>query len=424
MGRLALGRTGNGRDDFGRGPPLPEERSSSLEPPPTVTNSSRLREVAFLFLRLGCTSFGGPAAHVALMEAEVVTRRKWVTREEFLDLFAATNLIPGPNSTEMAIHLGYRRAGVPGLIAAGACFIGPAALITAGFAVAYVHLRTLPALSSILYGIRPAILSIVLAAIARLVVPKKKDWFFLIVGGLAAIATVAGANEILVLLAGVALGFFRAYAQRSREREEEKPSAPKSSSNILFPFALGSSAAFGATSKLGALTLFFLKVGSILYGSGYVLIALLRAGLVTERGWLKENELLDAVAIGQFTPGPVLSTATFIGYLIEGPLGAIAATLAIFLPSFLFVWASAPYIPKLRASKLFSGLLDGASAASLGLLVAATMVLARGALVDIPAVLILALALPIALQPKINATWVVVGGAVAGIVTQRLGVAP
>lgn len=298
---------------------------------PLATNQDRLREVALLFLRLGFTSFGGPAAHVALMEAEVVTRRKWVTRDEFLDLFAATNLIPGPNSTEMAIHLGYRRAGIPGLFLAGACFIGPAALITAGFAIAYVKLRSVPALSSVLYGIRPAILAIVLAAMARLVLPKKKDWFFLIIGGMATLATIAGANEILVLLAGAGIGLGKAYRLASHQ-EKHAPKPPQS--KAIFPLVFASSSLLAAGSKLGALTLFFLKVGSILYGSGYVLIALLRAGLVTERGWLSENELLDAVAIGQFTPGPVLSTATFIGYLIEGPVGAIAATLAIFLPSF------------------------------------------------------------------------------------------
>ena len=378
--------------------------------------------MALLFLRLGFTSFGGPAAHVALMEAEVVTRRKWVTRDEFLDLFAATNLIPGPNSTEMAIHLGYRRAGMPGLVAAGACFIGPAALITAGFAIAYVHLRTVPALSSILYGIRPAILAIVLAAITRLVIPKKKDWFFLTLGLMAAAATILGVNEILVLVTGALIGLFKTKINGSASQTRPPSSTTdKSSSNAFFPLAFGASATLGASSKLAALTLFFLKVGSILYGSGYVLIALLRTGLVTERGWLTENELLDAVAIGQFTPGPVLSTATFIGYLIEGPSGAIAATLAIFLPSFLFVRLSAPYIPKLRASKHFSGLLDGASAASLGLLAAATLVLGRGALVNIPAVLILVAALPAALQPTLNATWIVVGGALAGLLVKSLG---
>lgn len=372
--------------------------------------------MALLFLRLGCTAFGGPAAHVALMEAEVVTRRKWVTRDEFLDLYAATNLIPGPNSTEMAIHLGFRRAGLPGLVVAGVCFIGPAALITAGFAIAYVHLRKVPALSSILWGIRPAILAIVLAAMVRLILPKKKDYSYLFLGLFAAIATIAGATEILVLLAGCAIGLLKSHF-------DNPPKSPpnKTESKAFFPLALWSSTALGATSKLGGLTLFFLKVGSILYGSGYVLIALLRTGLVEERGWLTENELLDAVAIGQFTPGPVSSTATFIGYLIEGPLGAIAATLAIFLPSFLFVLFSAPYIPKLRSSPLFSGLLDGASAASLGLLAAATVVLARGAIVNLPALVILIVALPAAMQPKLNATWIVVGGALAGILGHFFG---
>lgn len=380
--------------------------------------------MALLFLRLGFTAFGGPAAHVALMEAEVVVRRKWVTREEFLDLFAATNLIPGPNSTEMAIHLGYRRAGTPGLVVAGACFILPAALITAGFAMAYERLRTLPALEGLLYGLKPAMLSIVLAAMARLVLPRKKDYFFLSLGLAAAAASVLGVNEIGVLFGGAALG---AIVPGSK-KPPEKPTSDttkKSSSPAVLALPLTASVATAGGTKLLPLGLFFLKVGSILYGSGYVLIALLRAGLVTERGWLTEAELLDAVAIGQFTPGPVLSTATFIGYLIEGPAGAATATLAIFLPSFVFVRASAPILPKMRASPRLAGLLDGAAAASLGLLGAATIALGRGALVDLPAWLILAAALPVAMQPKINATWIVVFGAVAGLaVRAALGHSP
>ena len=365
-----------------------------------------------MFLRLGFTSFGGPAAHVALMEAEVVVRRKWVTREEFLELFAATNLIPGPNSTEMAIHLGYRRAGTPGLVVAGACFIVPAALITAGFAVAYTRLRSLPALEGLLYGLKPAMLSIVLAAMVRLVLPRRKDWFFVGLGAAAATASVLGLNEVVVLFGGAAIG-----ALRIPKRPEEPPAAPKTtnSSPAVLAWPLVASVATSGGSKILPLGLFFLKVGSILYGSGYVLIALLRAGLVTERGWLTEAELLDAIAIGQFTPGPVLSTATFIGYLIEGPAGAAVATLAIFLPSFLLVRASAPILPKMRAAPRLAGLLDGAAAASLGLLVAATIALGRGALVDLPAWLILAAAVPVAMQPKINATWIVVGGALAGL---------
>ncbi len=375
-----------------------------------------------MFLRLGATSFGGPAAHVALMEAEVVTLRKWVTREEFLELFAATNLIPGPNSTEMAIHLGYRRAGTPGLVAAGACFILPAALITAGFAVAYARLREVPALGGLLYGLKPAMLSIVIAAMARLVLPRKKDWFFLALSLAAAAGSVLGGNEVVVLFGGAAIG---AILPRGKKSPPEPGSGKKNAGSpgavLGLPIVAGV-ATVGGT-KLLPLGLFFLKVGSILYGSGYVLIALLRAGLVTDRQWLTEAELLDAVAIGQFTPGPVLSTATFIGYLIEGPAGAAVATLAIFLPSFLFVWASAPILSKMRASWRLSGLLNGAAAASLGLLLAATIALGQGALVDVPAWVILGAALPLAMQPKLNATWIVVGGAMAGLAAQALRLA-
>ena len=376
--------------------------------------------MAFLFLRLGFTAFGGPLAHVALMEAEVVTRRKWVTRDEFLDLLAATNLIPGPNSTEMAIHLGHRRAGIPGLFVAGACFILPAALITAGFAYAYARFRTLPALGGLLYGLKPAILAIVAAAMVRLVLPRKKDALFLTLAALATAASLLGAPEVPILLAGGAVAaLVRGRGPASRPPKDEPKRA---STGIVFGVPALAGAALASTgSRLLPLGLFFLKVGSILYGSGYVLIAFLREGLVAERGWLSEAELLDAVAIGQFTPGPVLTTATFVGYLVEGPAGAAVATLAIFAPSFLFVLLSAPLIPRLRASRPLGALLDGVGAAALGLLLAAFVPLARGALVDWPALVIFLLAIPLAMQTKINATWIVVGGAALGIAARMAG---
>jgi chromate transporter len=376
--------------------------------------------VALLFLRLGFTAFGGPVAHVALMEAEVVTRRKWVTRDEFVDLLAATNLIPGPNSTEMAIHLGHRRAGIPGLFVAGACFILPAALITAGLAFAYAHFHALPQLEGLLYGLKPAILAIVGAAMARLVLPRKKDALFLVVATLAAAASLLGAPEIPILLAGGAV----AALIRGRGAEEKPPNggSKRASPGLVLGLPALAGAVASAGSRLLPLGLFFLKVGSILYGSGYVLIAFLREGLVEERGWLSEAELLDAVAIGQFTPGPVLTTATFVGYLVEGPAGAAVATLAIFAPSFLFVLLSAPLIPRLRASRPLGALLDGVGAAALGLLVAAFVPLARGALVGWPALVIFLLAIPLAMQPKINATWIVVGGAALGLLARMAGI--
>ncbi|WP_248913765.1 chromate efflux transporter [Polyangium aurulentum] len=370
-------------------------------------------------MRLGFTAFGGPVAHVALMEAEVVTRRKWVTRDEFMDLLAATNLIPGPNSTEMAIHLGHRRAGVPGLFVAGACFILPAALITAGFAFAYARYRTLPELGGLLYGLKPAILAIVGAAMVRLVLPRKKDALFLIVAAIAAAASLLGAPEVPILLAGGAVAAsIRGRGPASRPPKDEPKRA---SPGLVFGLPALAGAAASAGSRLLPLGLFFLKVGSILYGSGYVLIAFLREGLVVERGWLSEAELLDAVAIGQFTPGPVLTTATFVGYLVEGPAGAVVATLAIFAPSFLFVLLSAPLIPRLRASRPLGALLDGVGAAALGLLVAAFVPLARGAFVGWPAFVIFLLAVPLAMQPKLNATWIVVGGAALGIAVRMAG---
>jgi chromate transporter len=351
--------------------------------------------------------------HIALMEEELVKRRNWLSREEFLDLLGAANLIPGPNSTELAIHLGYKRAGWPGLLLAGACFILPAALITGLFAWVYVRFGTIPEVGFLLYGIKPAILAVVLGALFRLAKTTYKNAFPIVISVLAVAASLAGGDELFVLFGGGFLGIARVLATTKKE-------TPKAAAFVLLGLPASTLPTTLAEASLTKLGLFFLKIGSVLYGSGYVLISFLRGGLVTERHWLTEQQLLDAVAIGQFTPGPVFTTATFIGYLIQGVPGAIVATLGIFLPSFVFVALTNPWIPKMRSSKVLSGFLDGVNPAALGLMAAVVIQLGADALVGWPAWVIGALAAPLALFTKLNPTWLIVGGAILGFVSSLL----
>jgi chromate transporter len=398
---------------------------------------ARLLELARLFLRLGVVSFGGPAVHVALMEEEVVRRLKWLTPEEFLDLMGAANLIPGPNSTELAIHIGYRRAGTAGLVLSGACFILPAALITAGFAWAYTRFRYVPAVGALLYGLKPAILGVVAAAIVRLARTALKNegkrWFSAIVGVSAMGASLAGGDELAVLFGAGALGLVRATAKGSGGAKGATKGDERAAgfSPLIAQVgatgaacAAGAAGAAGAKGSLLALALYFLKVGSLLYGGGYVLVSFLRGDLVVERGWITERELLDAVAIGQATPGPVFSTATFIGYLLHGPAGAALATAAIFLPSFVLVRATSPFVQRMRASIALGGFLDGVNAGAIGLMGAVLVTLAGGALVGWPAWVIGVLGVAAALIPKLNPTWVLLGGAAAGLLVSVTRIAP
>jgi chromate transporter len=293
-----------------------------------------LRELAWLFGKLGFTAFGGPAAHIAMMEDEVVRRRKWMTHERFLDLLGATNLIPGPNSTELAIHIGHARAGWSGLVVAGACFILPAVLIVAAIAWAYVRFGALPAMAGVLYGIKPVIIAVVIQALWGLGKAAVKTPFLAVVGALAVAASFAGINELAVLGAA---GVIVAVGRGARR--------PRASSWLPWPLlSAGSTGATAAAFGLWPLFLFFVKVGSVLFGSGYVLLAFLRSDLVDHLHWLTESQLLDAVAVGQVTPGPVFTTATFIGYVLGGAPGAGVATIGIFLPAFVFVAISGPLL--------------------------------------------------------------------------------
>ena len=376
---------------------------------------SAIKEVALLFLRLGTTAFGGPAAHIAMMEDEVVRRRRWVTHEHFLDLLAATNLIPGPNSTEMAIHLGHRRAGWAGLCVAGVCFIVPASLITLALAWAYVHFGARPQGEALLYGVKPVVIAVVVQALWGLTRAAVKTKLLAVLTVVAVGATALGINELVVLLAAGTLGA-AVYAASARGSLTAAWVGP----NTLAPIATSAVAAVTPFS-MAALFLFFLKVGAVLFGSGYVLLAFLRADLVDHWHWLTDKQLLDAVAIGQITPGPVFTTATFIGYLLAGGSGAAIATVGIFLPSFVFVAVSGPLVPRLRASPATGAFLDGVVVGSLALMAVVTFVLARAAIVDVPTALLAAASAFLLVRFRLNSAWLVLGGALVGLGVVALG---
>jgi len=371
-----------------------------------------LGELARLFLRLGITSFGGPAAHIAMMEDEVVQRRGWFTRAEFLDLVGATNLIPGPNSTELAIHIGHRRAGWPGLLVAGASFILPAVLIVAAMAWAYVRLGSLPEVGWLLYGVKPVVIAVVLQALWRLGTTAVTSPLLATVAALSVVAVLLHVNEIAVLgLAGALVALIRSgTAGAGRVASSALP--------LGIPLGLGGVAAASMSVGLWPLFLFFAKVGSVLFGSGYVLLAFLRSGLVMERGWLTESQLLDAIAVGQLTPGPVFTTATFIGYLLARAPGAAVATVGIFLPAFFFVAISGPLVPRIRRSRVAGAVLDGVNAASLALMAVVSVQLGAAALVDGATMVLAAVSLVALVRWRVNSAWLVFGGAAAGLLVQ------
>ncbi len=366
-----------------------------------------------LFLKLGLTSFGGPAAHVAMMHDEVVVRRKWVSDQEFLDLLGATYLIPGPNSTEMAIHLGFVRAGWLGLVAGGACFILPAFLIVLGLAWIYAQYGALPQVTWLMYGIKPVVIAIIVQAILGLggkALKSLPTWAACL--GVLALYFL-GANEVVLLFAGGLAVMLVANLGRIRPRMEAA---------LLLPLGLPAAAA-AAPIPFSLPTLFwiFLKIGSVLYGSGYVLLAFLRSDLVVRLGWLTDAQLINAIAIGQVTPGPVFTTATFIGYQLGALPGAVLATLGIFLPSFILVALTNRFIPRLRQSPWLSALLDGVNAASLGLMVAVTWQIAQSSFVDLWTAGIALAALVLLLRFKVNSTWLIFGGAAIGVLKALLG---
>jgi len=367
-----------------------------------------LAEVAGVFLRLGLTSFGGPAAHTAMMHNEVVRRRRWLGDEEFLDLVAATNLMPGPNSTELAIHLGRRRAGWPGLIAGGVSFILPAILIVLALSEVYVRYGSTPQVAALLYGIKPAVIAILAQALSHLGRRALRDMTSAVVAVAALGLWALGVNEILILLsAGFAVLLI---AGRSRPK-------PASLGGIFPPLAIATAP---ATFSLPLLFLTFVKIGAVLFGSGYVLFAFLQADFVDRLGWLTQQQLLDAIVVGQVTPGPLFTSATFVGYVLGGTPGAIVASVGIFLPAFVFAALADPLLPRRRRSPWARGFLDGVVAASLGLMSGVTIGLGRAALFDLPTLLIGVAALLVLVRTKVNPSWVIVAGALAGRLAQTL----
>jgi len=360
------------------------------------------------------------------MEEEVVSRRKWLTREHFLDLVGATNLIPGPNATEMAIHIGYIRGGLLGLIAAGISFILPAAIITGIFAWAYVEFGTLPQASSFLFGIKPVVISIILMAVLRLGKTAAKSALLTVIGVAVAVAALSGVNEILALLCGGVIGV-ALYTLKGNSHKGIigwfiplliQPIALLTDSKTRAVAAVSATAIAGVS--LWKLGLFFLKVGSVLYGSGYVLVAFLEGGLVRDYGWLSHQQLLDAIAIGQLTPGPVLSAATFVGYVISGPMGALVSTIAIFLPSFIFILLLNPVIPRLRASKVMSAFLDAVNISAVGLMASVVISLAGQVMTDWRGIAIAGVAAIAGMHFRLNNAWLIAGGAALGWLLQQL----
>jgi chromate transporter len=389
---------------------------------PQGTNQSNLSEVAILFLRLGLTAFGGPAAHIAIMEDEVVRRRRWITQERFLDLLGAVNLIPGPNSTEMAIYLGYLRAGWMGLILGGICFIFPAMLMVMGIAWAYVRYGGLPQFEALLYGVKPVVIAVILQALWGLGRRAVKTKVLAVIGLLAvAAAGYFAVNALAVILVGgVMAGLVRGRTQEHGKRFKPILVMLVIAGGILafsyFAARLGNTTE--AQVGLQPLFLYFLKIGSILYGSGYVLLAFLQSDLVARWHWLTSAQLLDATAVGQVTPGPVFTTATFIGYVLGGVTGAIVATVGIFLPSFVLIAVSGPIVPRIRKSPIAGAFLDGVNVASLALMAVVTWQLGRAAIFDLTTALLVIVSAILLMRFRFNSAWLILGGAAVGMLMQ------
>ncbi len=394
------------------GPQLPSSGGKKSSAPP------HLAEVARFFFKLGCIAFGGPAAHIAMMREEVVRRQGWLSDQDFLDMVGAVNLIPGPNSTEMAIYLGYRRAGWRGLLLGGMLFILPAMLIVLGLAWVYVQYGSTPQVEWLLYGVKPVIIAIVLHALWGLGKTAVKGPTTAIVGAAVLALFLLGVNALVLLAAGGLAVMLASMGQRLR--------SPGVAALLALPLAhmpLAGSLAGAAPFSLVTLFLKFLKIGAVLYGSGYVLLAFVRADFVERLGWLTDQQMIDAVAVGQFTPGPVFTTATFIGYLVGNGsvFAALIATIGIFLPSFIFVGLLGYVLPFMRRSAPAGAFLDGVNVASLGLMAAVTWQLGQAGVVDLWSAMLAAVALALVFRLRINSAWLVLGGGVAGFLYRVLG---
>lgn len=377
-----------------------------------MSSKHKLIELSKLFLKLGLISFGGPAAHIGMIEREVVTKKKWMTQQHFLDLVGATNLIPGPNSTEMVMHSGYEYSGWRGLVIAGISFILPATLISGILAFFYVKFGKVPAVEPFLYGIKPAVIAIILGAILSLGKKALKNWQVGIIGILVILASTIGANEITAILGAGIIGLIWFGLIQKPHRKNLI---------IFLPFVLLNQEVPIKVITGTKVFLIFLKIGAVLFGSGYVLVAYLDGELVEKLGWLTRQELLDAIAIGQFTPGPILSTATFIGYQINGFWGSLLATIGIFLPSFLFVFLLNPIIPKLRKSVFASGFLDAVNIAAVAVMIVVSFQLGQSILIDWKTWIIAILSIVVTFFIKsVSSLWIVIGGSVLGYILTLL----
>lgn len=390
-----------------------------------ITGKINLRELARFFLRLGTTAFGGPAAHIAMMEDEVVRRRQWVPREKFLDLLGAANLIPGPSSTEMAIFIGYLCKGWPGLFLGGICFIIPAMVIVIGFASAYVRYGNLPQIAWLLYGVKPVVIAIILQALWQLGRSAVKSKFLGVLAIIAVVLDFLGVNMLAVLfgtglLTGLQQGIIQDRLQERRTLLVMLLSVGAFLTAAYFASGLYSTSRveFG----LLPLFLFFVKVGSLVFGSGYVLLAFLQADLVGHWHWLTTTQLLDAVAVGQMTPGPVFTSATFIGFLLAGLPGALIATAGIFLPSFVLVAVSSPLLPRIRKSAVAGAFLDGVIVASLALMAVVAWHLGGDAIIDLPTALLTLGSAFLLIRGRVNSLWLVLGGAIIGVLVHLTGI--
>ncbi|SDB39518.1 chromate transporter [Flavobacteriaceae bacterium MAR_2010_188] len=369
-----------------------------------TTERERLKEVASVFFKLGCISFGGPAVHISMMEDEIVKKRKWISTQHFLDLIGATNIIPGPNSTEMTMHCGYERAGVKGLFVAGFCFIFPAVIITGFLAYLYQEYGQLPEVEPFIYGIKPAVIAIILMAAFRLGKKAVKNTTLAVIGILTLLVCFLGVNEIIALFGAGLIGFLIYKFKKN-----------STSVNSFIPLIILQIEEYAKLENIKIL-LVFLKIGAILYGSGYVLFAFLDAELVAN-GWMSRQALVDAIAVGQFTPGPVLSTATFVGWQLGGFAGAIAATAGIFLPSFIFVLILNPLVPKMRKSEWISAVLDAINVAAVALILYICIKIGQETLLDWRTILIAIISLiTVFYFNKLNSAYIVLGGALLGYI--------
>lgn len=386
-------------------------------PPPSTPQRQTLLELAQVFLKLGTIAFGGPAAHLAMMDEEVVNRRQWLSREKLLDLLGMTNLIPGPNSTELAIHIGYDRAGAAGLVVAGVSFILPAMLIVWGLAVLYVRYQTLPTLGWLLYGIKPVIVAIVVQALWKLGKKAIHNRTTAIAGAAVLAGYLIKADEIALLLAsGVAVML----VQRLPSRSNRTMQSWVGTLGLGIPSLASLPSDRLASVSIAGIFGIFLKIGCVLYGGGYVLFAFLQRELVDHHHWLTAQQLLDAIAIGQVTPGPLFTSATFVGYLLGGHWGALVATIGIFLPGFVLVWAVHPWVTKLRQAAWTSAFLDGVNAAALALMAGVTYSLGQAALVDGWTIAIAGLSGIMLLRFAINSVWLILAGGLLGLLLQAL----